>query len=101
VRARFADLPNVRVIQGRVPEVLAKDCPQAIAFLHVDLNNAAAEIAALELLYDRISPGGVILFDDFCWAASIRQQVEELAWFEARGEQVLALPTGHGLHIKR
>jgi hypothetical protein len=101
VRARFADLANVRVIQGRVPEVLAETCPQAIAFLHVDLNNAAAEIAALEALYDRISPGGVILFDDFCWSASIRQQVDELAWFEARGEQILALPTGQGLHIKR
>jgi hypothetical protein len=101
VRERFSDLANVRVIQGRVPEVLAETCPEAIAFLHVDLNNAAAEIAALEALYDRISPGGVILFDDFCWSASIRQQLDELAWFEARDEQVLALPTGQGLHIKR
>jgi hypothetical protein len=101
VRERFADLANIRIVQGRVPEVLAEESPETIAFLHVDLNNAAAEVQALDVLYERISPGGIILFDDFCWSVSMRQQTAELAWFEARGEHVLALPTGQGLHIKR
>lgn len=101
VRERFAEYPNIRVIKGRVPEILGEVCPDRIAFMHVDLNNATAEIQALDLLFDRISPGGVILFDDFCWAASIRQQLDEIAWFEARGLKVLALPTGQGLFVKR
>jgi O-methyltransferase len=101
VLGRFADIPNIRVVPGRVPEVLAETCPDVIAFLHVDLNNATAEIQALEALWERISPGGVILFDDFCWSASLRQQRAETAWFEASGEQILALPTGQGLFVKR
>lgn len=70
VRERFAHIPNIRVIQGRVPEVLHEDGPERIAFLHVDLNNATAEIAALDLLFDRISPSGVVVFDDYCWEPS-------------------------------
>jgi O-methyltransferase len=100
VRDRFASYPNVVVTRGRVPEVLAQGCPERIAFLHIDLNNAAAEVAALDALYDRISPGGVVVFDDFCWTTSQAQYKAETAWFAARGLAVFALPTGQGLFVK-
>ena len=100
VHERFATFPNIEVIKGRVPEILSERCPERIAFLHVDLNNATAEIAALDLLYDRMPPGGIILFDDYGWSVSRRQHDAENAWFARRGGQVLALPTGQGLHIK-
>lgn len=100
VQARFAAYANVRLIKGRVPEVLVAQSPEQIAFLHVDLNNATAEIGALEALYERVSPGGVILFDDFAWAVSRAQFDAESAWFAARGRSVLALPTGQGLFVK-
>lgn len=101
VRDRFAHMPNIDVIKGRVPEILVERSPPKIAFLHVDLNNATAEIAALELLFDRVSSGGAILFDDYLWDASEAQHRAEAAWFAARGEQILPLPTGQGLYIKR
>lgn len=101
VRDRFAHIPNIRVIQGRVPEVLHRDSPQKIAFLHVDLNNSTAEIAALDLLFERISPGGIVVFDDYCWEPSRAQHEAEKAWFARRGLHVLPLPTGQGLFVKR
>lgn len=58
VKARFADTPNVTVTQGKVPEILAEVAPEKIAFMHLDLNNAEAEVGALEVLFDRIVPGG-------------------------------------------
>ena len=101
VRDRFAAFPNVEVIQGRVPEVFAtRPAPEAIAFLHIDLNNAAAELAALDALFDQVSPGGTILFDDFGWVSAAVQHKAEKAWFAARGEEILMLPTGQGLYIK-
>ena len=100
VRARFAHFPNIEVIQGRVPEILAERPPGQIAFLHVDLTNTVAEIAALDALYDQITPGGVIVFDDFCWSVAKAQYAAEKAWFERRGLSVLALPTGQGLFVK-
>jgi O-methyltransferase len=100
VRDRFAGFPNIRVIQGRVPEVLHEDLPEQVAFLHMDLNNSAAEIAALDLLFDRIPSGGVIVFDDYCWEVSRAQHDAEKAWFAARGLHVLPLPTGQGVFVK-
>lgn len=100
VRDRFAAYPNIRVIQGRVPEVLEADPPEQIAFLHVDLNNSTAEIAALDLLFDRIPSGGVIVFDDYCWSASRAQHDAEKAWFAARGLHILPMPTGQGVFVK-
>ncbi len=101
VRDRFNHLPNIEVIKGRVPEILLERAPEKIAFLHVDLNNATAEIQALELLFDRIVSGGIIVFDDYVWLASRAQYEAEKAWFAARGLVVLPLPTGQGVFVKQ
>lgn len=37
--------------------VLQKISPAKVAFMHLDLNNLAAEIGALELLFQRLVPG--------------------------------------------
>ena len=100
VRDRFAAFPNIEVIKGRVPEILSEVPPGRIAFLHMDLNNSTAEIAALDALFDRISPGGVIIFDDYAWITARAQHDAENRWFAARNLQILALPTGQGLFIK-
>ena len=101
VQQRFAAFPNIDVIQGRVPEVLSRGCPDAIAFMHIDMNNPTAEIGALDALFERVSSGGVILFDDFGWVTARAQYDAETRWFADRGLRVLALPTGQGLFIKR
>jgi hypothetical protein len=100
VRERFAPYPNIEIVQGRVPEILVDRCPQQISFLHIDLNNVPAEIAALDLLMDRLSPGAVLVLDDYCWASARAQFLAERRWFAERGLHVLPLPTGQGVFIK-
>ncbi|MGL5446675.1 MAG: class I SAM-dependent methyltransferase [Rhabdaerophilum sp.] len=100
VKQRFAEYPNVTVTQGKVPDVLASVSPKKIAFMHLDLNNVDAEIGALEVLFDRIVPGGVIVLDDYGWLGYRPQRLAEEPWFAARGCHVLELPTGQGLVIK-
>jgi predicted O-methyltransferase YrrM len=100
VHARFAAFANVRVIRGEVPQSLAGTAPAAIAFLHVDMNSVAAEIGALETLFDRVVPGGAIVFDDYGWNGYRPQKDAEDAFLAARGYRVLELPTGQGLVIK-
>ena len=100
VRARLSGYPNIKVVQGRVPEVLSSGAPDQISFIHLDLNNAAAEIAGLETLIDRLSPGGIIVLDDYGWASARAQHNAEAAWFSARGYHVLPLPTGQGVFVK-
>ena len=100
VLERFAPYGNARVVKGVVPDAFADTAPDQIAFLHVDLNAAPAEIAVLDALYDRVSPGGVILMDDMA-----RQDMPGLCeahfeWWNSRSAPVLELPTGQGLVIK-
>lgn len=100
VRARFDHLPNVVVTQGRVPDSFAQAAPDQIAFMHLDLNNADAEIGALEVLFDRMVPGAIMVLDDYGWLGYRAQKLAEDPWLEKRGYRVLELPTGQGLLVK-
>ena len=101
VQARFQVWPNVTVTRGKVPDVLREIAPERIAFLHVDMNNARAERGALEVLFDRISPGGMIVLDDYGWTGYREQKASADDFMRERALAVLELPTGQGLVVKR
>jgi hypothetical protein len=65
VLARFEKYPNIHVVRGRVPEILREHAPSPIAYLHIDMNSADAETGALEQLFDRVVPGGIVILDDY------------------------------------
>lgn len=99
VQARFADAPNVQVIKGPVPDSFGQGAPDQVAFAHIDMNQAAAEVAGLDGLETRFVPGAVIVLDDFGQLPYRQQHVAEAAWFAQRGVPILELPTGQGLAI--
>jgi O-methyltransferase len=102
VRRKFEAYPQVRIFKGSIPEVFEGQSPDEIAYLHIDLNQAPAEIAALEALFDRVVPGGIVVLDDYEWSGVYRAQKQaEDPWFEARNYRVIPLPTGQGFVIKR
>jgi O-methyltransferase len=102
VQKKFSAYPQVRLIKGLIPQVFETGCPDRIAYLHIDLNQAPAEVAALERLFDRMVPGGILILDDYEWSGFYRpQKLAEDQWFEARHYRVMPLPTGQGLVIKR
>jgi hypothetical protein len=101
VSERFAKYPNVKVIQGVVPEVLHEEAPDEIAYLHIDLNAAEAEIGALEVLFERVTSSGLIVFDDYGHLIQKALHDAENAWMAERGYAILELPTGQGLVVKR
>jgi Macrocin-O-methyltransferase (TylF) len=100
-RANFAEWPNVEIVQGVVPDVLEQLKVDQVAFLHLDMNCAGPERAAFEYFWNKLSPGGVVLLDDYAaygYDASAKA-IDEAAG--ARGAQVLSLPTGQGLIWKQ
>jgi hypothetical protein len=102
VQRRFDGYHNVRLVMGMLPDSLAGNSPERIAYLHMDLNSAEYEIAALNVLFDRLVPGGVLILDDYEWSGVYRaQKIAEDEWLSARGYRVLPLPTGQGLVVKR
>jgi O-methyltransferase len=101
VVARFAAHPEIVITKGFLPRALDGVAPAKIAFLHIDLNAATAEVGCLDTLFDRVVPGGLIVFDDYGWSAYRKQKEAEDAWMSHRGYSVLELPTGQGLVVKR
>lgn len=102
VQERFAAYPQVKMVKGLLPDAFALGCPDRVAYLHIDLNNAPGEIATLEHLWDKLVPGAIVVLDDYEWAGIYREQKrQEDIWFQDRGYRVFPLPTGQGLLIKR
>ena len=102
VKQKFAEYPQVKLVRGLIPQSFEGDSPDQIALLHIDLNQAPAELAALDHLFDRIVPGGILVLDDYEWSGPYRpQKLAEDVWFDSRHYRVMPLPTGQGLVIKR
>jgi hypothetical protein len=101
VRANFAEWANAVVVPGTVPDILPTLDIARVAFLHIDMNCAYPERAALEYFWDRLSPGAFVLLDDYAYYGfeSQRDAMDEFA--RSRGFGVLALPTGQGLIVRR
>ena len=88
--------------KGYIPESFAtSENPETVAWLHIDLNSALPTMAALDYFWERMVPGGIVLFDDFAWPGyeDTREKIE--AWSDARGVQILHLPTGQAMITKK
>jgi hypothetical protein len=100
VRANFSEWPNAFVVQGAVPEVLDTVNFGDVAFLHLDMNCALPERAALEFFWSRLSPGGIVLLDDYTYFGHDSQTEAVDALSGRLGFRTLSLPTGQGLILK-
>jgi len=101
VRRNYAEWNRIEVVQGCVPEVLpAIHTSNRIAFLHLDMNCAFPEAAALEYFWPLMSRGGIVLFDDYAYFGCEGQAkaIDEVA-ARLRAE-ILILPTGQGMIIR-
>lgn len=100
VRTTFDAFPNVVLVKGTVPDTLDQVLAEKVAFLSIDMNCAAPEIAAAEFFWGRMSSGASMLLDDYGWSGHIVQKRAFDRFASERGVRVLSLPTGQGLIIK-
>ena len=100
VRANFSEWPNAVIVRGAVPDILYTIRFDRIAFLHLDMNCAFPEQAALEFFWDRLSPGAAVLMDDYCYLGHncLREAIDAVA--HRLRTPILALPTGQGLILR-
>jgi hypothetical protein len=100
VRRNFADWKNVRIIVGSVPSTLDQVDAETISYLHLDMNSSTPEVAALDALWPRLTPGAVVLFDDWGYRGFEPQHEALGAYARDHGLPVVSLPTGQGLLLK-
>jgi hypothetical protein len=62
---------EIHFIEGNVIETLPKTKPETISVLRLDTDWYESTAAEFEILYPRLSTGGVLIIDDYgCWAGS-------------------------------
>ena len=68
--------------------------------MHIDMNCAPPEVAALEYLWPRLVPGALVLLDDYGYQRHELQK-DAMDGLAARlGVSILSLPTGQGLLVR-
>ena len=96
VRQRLAPY-GVEVYAG---DVRNHPLPHDIGFCQIDLNDAAAEGAIFPRVYERLRPGSIVIFDDYGFRRYRESALTHQRFLEGK-EQVLELPTGQGMLVKR
>jgi O-methyltransferase len=77
---------------GKVEDTIPEHTPEQIALLRLDTDWYESTKHELEHLYPRLSPGGVLIIDDFgSWDGARKATLE---WLQESGEQLLLVPIG-------
>ena len=94
---------NIVYHQGYVPESLnaPPPAPLSVNFMHIDINAAMPTRSLLEFFCPRLAKGGVILFDDYGWAAYEETKDVIDAFFADKSGILLKLPTGQAVYFHK
>jgi O-methyltransferase len=94
VRSFLSDFGSVRFYVGRFPETAVDLGADRFAFVHVDADIYRSVLDACEFFYPRLTPGGIVVFDDYGFATcpGATRAVDE--FFAHTPEVPLYLPTG-------
>ncbi len=99
VKNTFKDF-NVELVKGPIPETLPLANPSKVAFLSIDMNTAAPEIAAMDYFWDKMVSGAMIVLDDYGYPGCLNQKLAHDEWAKSKNVKILSLPTCQGLIIK-
>ena len=91
---------NLSIIEGYLPNTLKTVDIKNICFLSIDLNSYKPEIECMEILWDKIVPGGIIVLDDYGFPGCESQLHHHNEFIKKKNKKILTLPTGQGLIIK-
>ena len=100
VRENFREWAGVRLVVGTVPDSLAQVDVGSVAFLHIDMNDPGPEAAALRHFWPSLSPGAVVVLDDYAYQGFEASHRSANVVASEFGFSILSLPTGQGLTIK-
>lgn len=100
VRQNFSEWKNCQIVVGSIPGTLSKVKSDAISFLHIDMNCAPPEVAAIEYLWAALVDGAIVLLDDYAYSGYHHQKYAMDKFAKSKGVAIVSLPTGQGMMIK-
>ncbi len=100
IRKRLAGFSGVSLHPGLVPATFAGLEDARIALAHIDVNLYHSVWACCDFIYDRLLPGGFMIFDDYGYAScpGTRRAVD--TFFRHKPEVPLVSPTAQAIVFK-
>jgi O-methyltransferase len=92
--------PNVSWHKGWIPERFAEVASRRFALVHIDVDLYDPTRASLEFFYPRVSPGGIILCDDYACTTCPGATKAFNEYLIDKPEKMIMLPCGGGFLIK-
>ena len=83
----LGDDPRIKYLKGFVKDTLPTSGIEKIALLRIDVDAYSATLEVLDELYDKVQPGGYIVFDD----ANLVESLEAIKFFLKREKLPLEL----------
>lgn len=99
-KQNFEEFDDVVMIRGTIPDTLPQNKSTQIAFMHIDMNCAAPEVAAMRYFWPKVERGGIVVLDDYAYYGYQPQKDAMDALGREIGFMVASLPTGQGLVVK-
>jgi O-methyltransferase len=94
----FQSLTDFRI--GWLPDTFVGLESQRYAFAHIDVDLYQPTLDSCAYFYPRLTPGGVLLFDEYGFAAGHGEKVAVDEYFADKRERPIALITGQALVLK-
>ena len=92
---------NIKIIKGAIPETLPLVDTEKICFLSIDMNTALPEVEALKYFWNKMVPGGVVIFDDYGFMGHETQKKAHDDFARSQDSSIFTCPTGQGILIKK
>ena len=96
-RNNLARFPNCRFYKGWIPQRFGEVADRTFALAHIDVDLYRPTLDSLECFYPRMSPGGLIICDDYGFASCPGATKAFDEFFAGRAECVIPIPSGQCL----
>jgi O-methyltransferase len=101
VEELLSDCQKVTAIRpGWIPETFAGLEGRIYAFAHLDLDLYQSTLDSCRYFYPRLVPGGLLLFDEYGFAAAGGEKEAVDEFFADKPESPISLPTGQAIVLK-
>lgn len=100
IRDSLKDFNNVVYHKGWIPHKFYEVEDSKFSFVHLDVDLYQPTIDSLEFFYERVSPGGIILCDDYGFITCPGAKKAMDSFFADKPEEIVSLPTGQGFVVK-
>jgi O-methyltransferase len=91
---------TIEIRQGWIPETFVGLEDMHYAFVHIDVDLYQSALDCCQYFYDRLAPGGVMVFDEYCFPAARGEKDAVDEFFSEKVERPICIPTGQALILK-